>query len=115
MDLSTKKCIPCEVGGTALRPEDILSYTKDLPEWKVATATSMPVGDSKIQRAFAFNDFLEAMTFVNKVAVLAESEGHHPDIQISYNKVVIELSTHAVKGLTENDFILAAKINGLRA
>lgn len=64
----------------------------------------------KIEKKFKFKDFKESMTFVNKVANLAESEGHHPDIEISYNKVEIKLSTHAIGGLSVNDFIMASKI-----
>lgn len=64
----------------------------------------------KIEKKFKFKDFKEAMSFVNKVAELAETEGHHPDIEISYNKVQIELTTHAIGGLSTNDFIVASKI-----
>lgn len=67
--------------------------------------------ENKIERVFKFADFKEAMVFVNKVAELAEKEGHHPDIHISYSKVTITLWTHAVGGLSLNDFILAAKID----
>lgn len=67
----------------------------------------------EIKRDFKFKDFRQALDFVNKVAGIAESEGHHPDMYIFYNKVNLSLYTHAAKGLTENDFILAAKINNL--
>ena len=67
----------------------------------------------KILREFKFKDFVEAMEFVNKVAKLAEREGHHPNFDIRWNKVKLELWTHAIGGLSENDFILAAKINKL--
>ena len=67
----------------------------------------------KIARNFNFKDFKEAMVFVNKVAGAAEAEGHHPDISISWNKVKLQLSTHAIGGLSTNDFIFAAKINAL--
>lgn len=75
------------------------------PDWELD-------GD-EIQRAFKFKDFKEAMIFVNQVADIAEDEGHHPEIEISYNKVKIELTTHAIDGLSENDFIVAAKIDKL--
>ncbi len=75
-------------------------------EWRVT-------GGKKISHEFSFSDFKEAMEFVNQVAALAEQETHHPDISIHYNKVFIELWTHAVGGLSENDFILAAKIETL--
>jgi 4a-hydroxytetrahydrobiopterin dehydratase len=68
----------------------------------------------KISRDFVFKDFKEAMVFVNKVADIAEKEGHHPDIAIWWNKVKLELSTHAIGGLSTNDFIVAAKVNALR-
>lgn len=78
----------------------------DLPDWEVI--------DSKaLKRKFKFPDFKSAIEFVNKVADLAEEESHHPDITINYNKVTLELSTHAIEGLSENDFILAAKIERL--
>jgi 4a-hydroxytetrahydrobiopterin dehydratase len=69
-------------------------------------------GESLI-RDYAFKDFAGAMAFVNQVADLAEGEGHHPDIHISWNRVRLDLTTHAIKGLSENDFILAAKVNAL--
>lgn len=71
--------------------------------------------EDNISRHFTFKDFKEAMVFVNRVADIANEENHHPDISIFYNKVDIKLSTHAVKGLSENDFILAAKIDKLSA
>lgn len=67
-----------------------------------------------IEKTFTFKDFAEAMRFVNAVADIAEEEGHHPDIEITYNTVEIELSTHAIKGLSLNDFILAAKIDKIQ-
>lgn len=104
MDLSNKKCIPCEVGGVSLKPEEVAIFSRDLSNWKV-------LDNKKIVRQFKFKDFKESMIFVNKVAGIAEVEGHHPDIGISYNEVTIELTTHAVGGLTENDFIVATKID----
>lgn len=104
MDLINKKCIPCEVGGLPFGQKEIEVFSRDLKDWEV-------VDNKKIKKTFNFKDFKESMSFVNKVAELAESEGHHPDIYIYYDKVGIELSTHEVKGLTENDFIVAAKID----
>ena len=80
-------------------------YLLDTPGWSADSPSK------KISKAFYFEDFIGAINFVNKVADLAETEGHHPDISIVYNKVKLDLSTHAIKGLSENDFILAAKIN----
>lgn len=68
-------------------------------------------GVHTIEKRFKFKDFAEAMKFVNKAAEIAEEEGHHPDIKISWNRVTLQLTTHAIKGLSENDFIMAAKID----
>ncbi len=107
MDLLSKKCVPCEGGVDPLKRDKIDEYMQVLdPAWKV-------VDDLSIKRMFKFKDFKEAIEFVNKVAKLAESEGHHPDITINYSKVTLELSTHAIGRLSENDFVLAAKIEPL--
>lgn len=107
IDLRKKHCVPCEGGMPPLNKEQIAHYAPNVPDWKVAG------DDKKITKEFKFKDFKEAMAFTNKVADIAEAEGHHPDIYIFYNLVKFELSTHAVKGLSENDFILAAKIDAL--
>ncbi|MBU6500224.1 MAG: 4a-hydroxytetrahydrobiopterin dehydratase [Patescibacteria group bacterium] len=104
MDLTQKHCIPCEGGTPPLTREEITKYAPDAPGWEI-------VDNKKISREFRFKDFTGAMKFINSVAAIAEAEGHHPDIYIFYNLVRLELSTHAVNGLSENDFILAAKIN----
>ncbi|MDO8601727.1 MAG: 4a-hydroxytetrahydrobiopterin dehydratase [bacterium] len=106
MDLTTQKCVPCEVGGKPLTHDEVMKLAPQVPDWEI-------FDNRIIKKQFKFNDFKEAMLFTNKVAALAESEGHHPDMKIFYNKVLIELWTHAVKGLSENDFIVAAKINNL--
>ena len=103
MDLSNKKCVPCEVGGKPLSPPDVEIFIGGLPRWQA-------IDNKKIERDWKFKNFKEAMNFVDKVAEIAENEGHHPDIHIHYNKVKLELWTHEVGGLTENDFILASKI-----
>ena len=105
-DLAKKHCVPCEIGTRPFDLETINELLAVVPEWKLE--------DTKIiKRGFRFKDFVEAMKFVNKVANIAESEGHHPDIFISYNYVRITLMTHNIGGLSENDFIMAAKINEL--
>ena len=106
-DLIQKKCIPCEVGGPALTRIEGEALMHQVPEWHLNEEAT------KIEREFKFSNFKEAMTFADKVGELAEEEGHHPDLYIAWGKVRIELSTHAVKGLSENDFIMAAKIDGL--
>lgn len=106
-DLSQKKCIPCEGGALPLSASEITRYKEQVPNWKVAD-------DQKfISREFTFKDFAGALAFANKIGEIAEAENHHPDLFISWGKVRVELSTHAVGGLSENDFILAAKIEEL--
>jgi 4a-hydroxytetrahydrobiopterin dehydratase len=104
MDLTQKKCVPCEAGTPPLDAGVILELAKNVPVWKI-------IDNKKLSREFKFKDFKEAMAFINRVAEIAETEGHHPDIYVFYNLVRLELSTHAVGGLSENDFILAAKID----
>ena len=104
-DLASRTCFACEGGTPPMPQSDIVSYiSKVHQDWVV-------IKDHSIKRKFRFEDFKQAMEFVNKVADIANSEGHHPDIYIFYNIVELELYTHAVKGLSENDFIMAAKID----
>ena len=106
-NLVNKKCVPCEGGTPPLSAEEIKNYLAELKDgWEVLES-------QKIIKEFKFKDFKQAMEFVNKVAGIAEQEGHHPDFAIHYNKVEIILWTHAVGGLSENDFILAAKIDNI--
>ncbi|KKQ09197.1 MAG: hypothetical protein US19_C0016G0020 [Candidatus Daviesbacteria bacterium GW2011_GWB1_36_5] len=102
-DLTKKKCVPCDTGEGKLEQNKVKEYLKAVHEWFL-------IGDT-IVREYKFKDFKEAMSFINRVADLAEEEGHHPDLFVSYNKVKLTLMTHAAGGLTENDFIMAAKIN----
>ena len=105
-DLTQKKCKACEGLEKPLTLQEVTPYLEQVPEWQISG------GGQAIERSFDFKDFKEAMNFINKVAELAEAEGHHPDIFLyGYNKVRIILSTHAIKGLSENDFIEAAKID----
>lgn len=107
MNLSDKKCAACEGGTPPLEAERVKEYMAELNGgWGV-------LDKKKIKKEFKFKNFKEAIIFVNKIAEIAESEGHHPDIHIFYNQVIIELWTHAVGGLSENDFIMASKIDKL--
>lgn len=109
MDLVHKKCIPCEGGVPPFTPEEIEKYKKEISDkWEEFE------NGKKIKRKFKFKDFKEAMGFVNQVADVAEEEQHHPDIKIFYSLVEITLWTHAVMGLSENDFIMAAKIDKIK-
>jgi len=104
MSLHNKKCVPCEVKIPPMKLAEIEKYLAELKSpWDV-------IDNKKISREFKFKDFKEAVIFVNKMAELAENEGHHPDIHIFYNRVLVELWTHFIGGLSENDFILASKI-----
>lgn len=101
-----KKCVPCEGGVTP--------YTKEEAQKNLAQFTGWLISDDgkKLKKDFSFKNFAEALVFANTVGKIAESENHHPDINIhGWNKVTITLSTHAIDGLSENDFILAAKID----
>ena len=108
-DLTKRHCVPCEGGTPPLSNEKEDEMIRQANGWIL-----LRDGTHKIRRQFKFKDFKSAMKFVNKVAELAESEGHHPDIKIVYNKVNLNLFTHAVGGLSDNDFIMAAKINQVR-
>ncbi len=108
-DLTERTCVPCEGGTKPLEQEMIQKYLPQVPGWSVAHDLK------SILREFEYADFKYAMAFVNEVADLAEFEGHHPDIAIWYHKVKLTLSTHAIHGLSQNDFILAAKINQIQA
>jgi 4a-hydroxytetrahydrobiopterin dehydratase len=105
MSLHQKKCKACEGGTPPLNIEASKRLLNQLKGWNFV--------DSAIEREFKFKNFMEAIDFVNALAELAESEGHHPDIYISWNRVKLTLTTHAIKGLSINDFILAAKIDRL--
>ena len=111
-DLTQKKCVPCEIGTSPFAQEQYEPLLKELKlGWEVIEDPSASSGQGKkIRHEFKFKDFVKAMEFVNKVAKLAEEQGHHPNIHIYYSRVVIDLTTHSIKGLSENDFILAAKI-----
>ena len=107
-NLAKKKCKPCEGGVPPLAPEASQELLKQLkPEWMLID------GGRMLAITYTFRDFVETMGFVNKIAAVAEEEQHHPDLTISYNNLGVELTTHAIGGLSENDFILAAKIDGL--
>jgi 4a-hydroxytetrahydrobiopterin dehydratase len=103
--LTQKFCMACEAGTPPMPAAQAQTLLAEVPGWDLA--------DQTLSRTFRFKNFKEAMAFVNQVADLAEGEGHHPDIHISWNRVRLDLTTHAIKGLSENDFILAAKVNAL--
>lgn len=102
--LEEDRCIPCEGGVTALGVDEVRALLTELGDnWNV-------VGDHHLAREYRFLDFADALRFANRVGELAEAEGHHPDLLVGWGRVSVTLFTHAVDGLTKNDFILAAKI-----
>lgn len=104
LNLAQKHCTPCEAGSPPLDHADVVQFLHSLNlAWNVKD-------DLSIQHEFRFKSYMEAMVFVNDVAAIAEEEGHHPDMCIYFNRVVIELTTHSIHGLSDNDFILARKI-----
>ena len=109
MDYASKRCVPCEGGVPAMTPAEVDEAIRSLDGWDVRD------GHQKIHKHHRFKDFRQAMKFVNALADLAEAEGHHPDISVHYSTVDVILWTHAVGGLSENDFILAAKLDRLQS
>jgi 4a-hydroxytetrahydrobiopterin dehydratase len=107
-DLSERKCVPCEGGVPALSRPDAEKLLRKLAlHWKLDEATTA------LRREFRFDNFFRTMSFVNAVAHIANIEDHHPDLEVGYNYCRVRYSTHAIQGLSENDFICAAKIDRL--
>ena len=105
-DLAQKRCVACEGGVPPLGKAEVERLLKQVSGWSLS--------GKWITKEFKFKNFVAAMEFVNRVAALAEEEGHHPDIHIHYNVVRFDIWTHAIDGLSENDFILAAKFDALK-
>ena len=107
-DLLNKKCVPCEGGVLPFDISQIYKYQKKVDGWDI-------IKDKKniylLEKKFNFKNFLESQNFVNVVGQISEEEGHHPDISFGWGYVKIQITTHAIEGLSENDFILAAKID----
>jgi 4a-hydroxytetrahydrobiopterin dehydratase len=106
--LTGKRCLPCEGGIPKLSAEQVREYLTQVPAWKLTA------DGQRLRREWRVKNFTTALDFFNRVGRIAEEENHHPDLHLTgYRQVAIEISTHAVGGLTENDFILAAKIDTL--
>ena len=105
MDLTQKVCVACEGDVAPLNSIEATVLLKQIPGWAVDSGAKI------LSREFTVKNFAEALAFVNKIGAIAESEGHHPDISFGWGRVAVNLTTHAIKGLSENDFIVAAKIN----
>ena len=106
MSLADKTCVPCRGGVPPLTADEIRPLAAQLKDWTVS-------GQHHIQKEFEFIDFRAALGFVNRVGAIAEEQGHHPDIFLAWGQVGVKIWTHKIDGLTESDFILAAKIDAL--
>ena len=107
-ELFKKKCLPCEGNISAFDISEIHKYQKKVDGWDVIKNEK---NTYFLEKKFVFNNFLESQKFINDVGKISESEGHHPDISFGWGYAKINISTHAIEGLSENDFILAAKID----
>lgn len=105
-ELASRDCVPCRGGVPPLKGQSIAALLVELREWEV-------VNEHHLKKEYKFKDFREALAFVNRVGELAEGQGHHPDLCFGWGRVEITIWTHKIDGLTESDFILAAKIDEL--
>ena len=105
-ELASKTCVPCKGGTPPLEGEELEELRRQIPEWEV-------VEEHHLRRVFRFKNFREAWGFVNKVGELAEQQGHHPDISFGWGYAEVTVWTHKINGLTESDFIFAAKVDTL--
>jgi 4a-hydroxytetrahydrobiopterin dehydratase len=105
-DLASRHCVPCRGGTPPLKDEDLAKISAELPDWSV-------VDQHHIEKTFKFPNFKSALAFVNRIGEIAEQQGHHPDICFGWGSVKVTNFTHKIKGLTESDFILGAKIDQL--
>ena len=108
-ELADKTCVPCRGGVPPLKGKELADIHKQLPDW----AHWQVVNEHHLTRQFTFPDFKQALVFVNRVGEVAEEQGHHPDIHLAWGKVGVTLWTHKIDGLTESDFVMAAKIDRL--
>jgi 4a-hydroxytetrahydrobiopterin dehydratase len=107
-DLADKTCVPCRGDVPPLRGKELEELERQVPDWVV-------VEEHHLRREFRFRNFREALAFVNRVGELAEEQGHHPDIDFGWGRAAITVFTHKIDGLTESDFVLAAKVDRLYA
>lgn len=106
MNLADKQCVPCRGGVAPLKGEQLKHLEEQVTDWQV-------VDDHHLVKMYKFPDFRKALDFVNSVGAIAEEQGHHPDLYLAWGKVEVKIWTHKIDGLTESDFILAAKIDDL--
>jgi 4a-hydroxytetrahydrobiopterin dehydratase len=108
MDLTQKKCVACEGNVPPLNKIEADILLKQIPDWTVSDDVKI------LSRKFTFKNFAHALSFTDKIGAIAEGEGHHPDLELGWGYVGVTLTTHAINGLSENDFIVAAKINQIK-
>jgi 4a-hydroxytetrahydrobiopterin dehydratase len=106
-ELTGKTCTPCRGGVPPLSPQEAERYLADVPDWSLSDSAT------RVKRTFKLKDFVSAMDFARRVGELAEQEGHHPDVTFGWGYCRVEFQTHKIKGLHENDFIMAAKVDEL--
>jgi 4a-hydroxytetrahydrobiopterin dehydratase len=109
--LTNEKCTACRRDSPRVTKADIQELKPQIPEWTLAESDGIP----RLERAFRFSNFAQALNFTNRIGALAEEEGHHPAILTEWGKVTISLWTHKIHGLHRNDFVMAAKIDSLSA
>jgi 4a-hydroxytetrahydrobiopterin dehydratase len=105
-ELASRTCVPCKGGVPPLKGSELQELERQVPGWKV-------VNEHHLAKTYTFPDFVKALAFVNRIGGMAEQQGHHPDIYLTWGKVEVQIWTHKIDGLTESDFILAAKIDQL--
>ena len=109
MNLAAKKCVPCEVGTPPLSSERAQEMLKEVDGWELVDKEEK----LSIRKKFKFDTYMDGIDFVNKIARVAEREDHHPDLEVGWRRVTVNFMTHNIGGLSENDFIMAAKIDKL--
>lgn len=105
-ELASKHCVPCRGGVPRVEGEELARLAAEVPQWQVIDA-------HHLERSFAFPNFKSSLVFVDRIGAVAEEEGHHPDICFGWGKAAVTIYTHKINGLTESDFVLAAKIDQL--
>lgn len=105
-ELADRQCVPCRGGVPPLEGEKLAAFARQVPGWQV-------IDGHHIERRYEFPDFAKALAFVNRIGEVAEQQGHHPDLFLTWGEVRVKLFTHKINGLSESDFILAAKIDRL--
>ncbi|MDH3976196.1 MAG: 4a-hydroxytetrahydrobiopterin dehydratase [Deltaproteobacteria bacterium] len=107
--MSENKCEPCREGSSQVTEKEMQDILPQIPEWEIVDVE----GIKRLKRTFFFDDFAKALNFTNRVGAIAEEEGHHPEIITGWGKVTVSWWTHKIKGLHVNDFVMAAKTDGL--